>query len=78
MMKAKRCLFGPSDPELTHRQYSESLQQHLQVNIYAYSHIKVVNYRKIIFYIISDFKNDKLPQAKILLDQKILKRLDYT
>lgn len=30
MMKAKRCLFGPSDPELTHRQYSESLQQHLQ------------------------------------------------
>ncbi|CBY12664.1 unnamed protein product [Oikopleura dioica] len=30
MMKAKRCLFGPSDPELTHRQYNESLQQHLQ------------------------------------------------
>ncbi|CAG5077056.1 Oidioi.mRNA.OKI2018_I69.PAR.g8621.t1.cds [Oikopleura dioica] len=30
MMKAKRCLFGPSDPELTHRQYNESLKQHLQ------------------------------------------------
>ena len=31
--KAKRCLFGKSDPHYVHQQYSSMLRNHLQVNI---------------------------------------------